>query len=234
MMRRTSRTGKLPPLTPPVRPGTLARLIKPVLAAVSLYTFGALAGDVRIGGGLTSDQAVMEAMHRLASPLLTAAMRLITASGSGPVVSGMAMSLGIRWWRRLGRRAEAIVLLVTLTSSSALGQILKFLFTRPRPQFFPWVTAAIGWSFPSGHTLTAVVMGGLVAWLTGRQLDRRQRAALWFVAGLWAGLVGLSRIYLGVHYPSDVLASWAVGALCLLIASCVHWTTIPCPVHEEV
>lgn len=75
-----------------------------------------------------------------------------------------------------------------------------------------------------------MVLGGLLAWLTGRQLDGWQRAALWAVAGLWAGLVGLSRVYLGVHYPSDVLASLAVGALYLLAALCVHRVTAPRPV----
>ena len=191
------------------------------LATISLYTFGELAGDVGTGAGFTFDQSVMETLHRLASPWLTVTMRLITTSGSGLVAAGIAMGLGVRWWRQAERRAEVIVLLVTMASGAVLGRVLKLIFARPRPQLFPWLTAAGGWSFPSGHTLTAVVLGGLVAWLIGQHLAGKQRAILWVAAGLWAGLVGLSRIYLGVHYPSDVLASLAVGTLCLLLASCV-------------
>ena len=229
-MERTSNADRLLSFVPVSQRRIPAWLTGLALAAMSLYTFGELAGDVRIGEGFAFDRAVMEVMHHLASPWLTVAMRLITASASGLVAIGVAIGLGIRWRRQAGRRPEAVVLLVTLAGSAVLGQALKLFFARPRPRLFPWLIAAGGWSFPSGHTLTAVVLGGLLAWLTGRQLDGWQRAALWAVAGLWAGLVGLSRVYLGVHYPSDVLASLAVGALYLLAALCVHRVTAPRPV----
>jgi len=111
-----------------------------------------------------------------------------------------------------------------------LGQVLKHLFARPRPQLFPWLTGAGGWSFPSGHTLNAVVLGGLLVWLIGWRLSGWRRAALGVWAGLWAALIGLSRVYLGVHYPSDVLASLAVGGLCLLVALYGYRTCVSRPV----
>jgi len=114
------------------------------------------------------------------------------------------------------------VLLVTLAGSTALGQGLKALLARPRPHLFPWLTAAGGWSFPSGHTLTALVLSGILAWLLGRKLKDWRRVVVWAVAGLWAALVGLSRVYLGVHYPSDVMASLAIGGLCLLASLCSY------------
>ena len=221
-MERVSRIGKLSLAMPP--PRTLAWPMGLALAAILLYTFGELAGDVRTGEGFALDQAVMGAMHHLALPWLTTVMRLITSSGSAPMIVALSLGLGICWWRRAERRAEVGILLVTLAGSAALGQGLKFLFARPRPQLFPWLTTAGGWSFPSGHTLNAVVLGGLLAWLIGRRLRGWQRAIPWAVAGLWVGLVGLSRVYLGVHYPSDVLASLVVGGLCLLVALSVHRT----------
>ncbi|MBN1581662.1 MAG: phosphatase PAP2 family protein [Anaerolineae bacterium] len=89
-------------------------------------------------------------------------------------------------------------------------------FARPRPYLFLWYVAATGRSFPSGHTLNAVVLAGLLAWLVGRRLRGWRRVVFDAGIALWALLVGLSRIYLGVHYPSDVLAGLAVGGLCLL------------------
>jgi len=187
------------------------------LAVVLSYVFFELAGDVWSGEGFGFDQQVMGALHVLATPRLTATLQVITASASGLLAYGLALGL-VLYWRQAGRRAEATVLHITLVGSAVLGQGLKVLFARPRPQFYPWLTGAWGWSFPSGHTLTAVVLGGLLAWLIGRKLKDRRQIVLWAVAALWAGLVGLSRIYLGVHYPSDVLASLAVGGLCLLAA----------------
>ncbi len=211
-----------PPSAPAPQPRVRAWLPALALAALFSYTLGDLGADVWAGKGFAFDWSVMEAIHAMASPWLTATMRLVTTGASGLVTIGLALGLGLRWWRQVGRQAEAIMLLVTLASSAALGQGLKLLFARPRPDLFPWLTAAGGWSFPSGHTLNAVVLGGSLAWLVGRRLSSRRRVALWAGAGLWAVLVGLSRVYLGVHYPSDVLASLAVGGLCLLVALYVY------------
>lgn len=200
------------------------------LATLLSYTLGELAADLWAGEGFVLDRVVMGALHGLASPWLTVVMRLVTASASAPVIIVLSLRLGIRWWRQVGRRAEAVILLVTLTSSAALGRGFKLLFARPRPQLFPWLTGAGGWSFPSGHTLTAMVLGGLLAWLMGRRLGGWRQVALWVGAGLWTGLVGLSRVYLGVHYPSDVLASLVVGGLCLVVVLFVHRATVPQPV----
>jgi membrane-associated phospholipid phosphatase len=199
------------------RPRVMTRLPGLALAAVLVCAFGVLASDVWAGEGFALDRVVMGALHGLASPWLTAAMRVVTASASGLMITALALGLGLRWWRQVGRRTEAITLLIALAGSAGLGQGLKLLFARPRPHLFPWLTGARGWSFPSGHTLTATVLGGLLAWLIGRRLSSWRRVALWVGAGLWVVLVGLSRVYLGVHYPSDVLASLAIGGLCLLV-----------------
>ena len=194
------------------------------LAAVLGYAFGELASDVWAGEGFAFDRALMMALHGLALPWLTATMRMITASASGLMAIGVA--LAFYRWRRAGQRAEAVVLLVTLAGSAALGQGLKAFFARPRPHLFPWLTSVGGWSFPSGHTLTAIVLGGVLAWLLGRKLRAWRRVVVWAIAGLWASLVGLSRVYLGVHYPSDVVASLAVGGLCLLATLCCYRVTV--------
>lgn len=202
------------PRSQPIVPSWLLGL---ALVAVLSYLFSGLAANVLTGEEFAFDRPAMEALHSVSSARLTTGMHLITISASGPTTVTLALVLVIRW-RQAGRHIEAVILVVTLAGSAALGQILKALFARPRPQVFPWMTAAGGWSFPSGHTLNAVVLGGLIAWLVGRRLSGWRRGLLWVGAGLWAALVGLSRIYLGVHYPSDVLASMALGGVCLLAA----------------
>ena len=214
-------------IPPPSEVRPLSWPVVLALVAISLTALGELAGDVQPGEASVFDRAVMEAMGNLASPLLTSGLRLVTASASTLVVTGLTLALGIWWWRQSGRRPEVIILFATVAGSAALGQVLKSLYRRPRPQIFPWLAAAGGWSFPSGHTLAAMALGGSVAWLVGWQQSSRRRVAMWGVAGLWTLLVGLSRVYLGVHYPTDVLASVSVGVLCLLLASCIVRIAVP-------
>ena len=206
------------PATPTSEARVLSWPVVLALAVIPLYAFGELARGVRSGEVLLFDRVVMESMDSLASPLMTTSLRLITASASTLVVTCLTLAMSIWWWRQTRRRSEVIILLVTVASSAALGQVLKALFTRPRPQVFPWLTTEGGWSFPSGHTLAATVLGGLVSWFIGGRQNSRRRRRVWGAAALWVILVGASRVYLGVHYPSDVLASVAVGVFCLLLA----------------
>jgi membrane-associated phospholipid phosphatase len=94
-----------------------------------------------------------------------------------------------------------------------LNSLLKLLFARPRPNVFPPLMAETSYSFPSGHTMSAVAVYGLLALL----LWQRGQYAWALLPGLWVPLVALSRVYLGVHYPSDVLASLALGTIWLVI-----------------
>jgi membrane-associated phospholipid phosphatase len=221
-MERTDTSRKPPKVAQLSRSKALTAPVKLALAAALLCAFAGLAGNVTSSRELGFDLPVMRAVRHLESSWLTIVMQATTATASvlGTIV--MALALCIHWWRQVERRPEAIALAVTLAGSAALGQAIKLVFARPRPHLFPWLTAAGGWSFPSGHTLNAVILAGLLAWLVGRRLSGRRRVVLDVVVGLWAALVGLSRVYLGVHYPSDVLASVAVGGLCLLAAWGVH------------
>lgn len=225
MNRGMERTGRHVRL---LQPGSTIRLRVPnwlpglTLAVLLGYLLSELAADVWAREELAFDQSLMEALHRLASPWLTTVILLITHSASSVVTVALVLGLVIRWQRHSERRPDTITLVVTLAGSAALGTALKALFARPRPQVFPWLTGAGGWSFPSGHALNAVVLGGLLVWLIGWRLNGWRRVGLGVLAGLWAALIGLSRVYLGVHYPSDVLASLAVGGLCLLVALYGH------------
>ncbi|GAA4373935.1 phosphatase PAP2 family protein [Hymenobacter koreensis] len=119
------------------------------------------------------------------------------------IIAGLGLP-GLLWWRKL--RREAVEVLATVIGASLLNQLLKMGFGRVRP-----LTALLhqpGLSFPSGHAMIGLALYGMLAW----QLWRHGHHPVWAsLLLLWGLLVGLSRIYLHVHYPTDVLAGFAAG-----------------------
>jgi undecaprenyl-diphosphatase len=116
----------------------------------------------------------------------------------------------LRGWRR-----GAVLVLVTLAGAGVLDLGLKELFARTRPQaFFDYYLAPKSFSFPSGHALFAVCFfGGLAALLSHRLRGRPAQILVWAMALVLIFLIGVSRIYLGVHYPTDVIGGFAVGTV---------------------
>lgn len=114
---------------------------------------------------------------------------------------------------------------VNLACSTVLNQALKFAIQRPRPDISLRLVDIGGFSFPSGHSMAAMAFFGLLMWLTWRFVDdRRLRAALCVVLALMVVAVGFSRVYLGVHYASDV-----IGGFCASMAWLVVYTRVAGP-----
>jgi undecaprenyl-diphosphatase len=104
------------------------------------------------------------------------------------------------------------LLLVTTIGGLLLNNVLKLGFDRPRPQFFDWGTHVMSSSFPSGHAMSAAIVYPTVAYLAARlQKSHWTRLITMLVAAILVLLICLSRVYLGVHYPSDVIAGVVVG-----------------------
>jgi undecaprenyl-diphosphatase len=119
---------------------------------------------------------------------------------------------------RRGRRLDAALLAVTLGGAQLLTWILKAIFERPRPSFEDPVATASWFSFPSGHALSSIAVYGALAYLiVGGGRSSQARALVAGVAFLVA-LIGFSRLYLGVHYLTDVLAGYSAGLAWLLLA----------------
>ena len=148
--------------------------------------------------------------------------REITSLGGGAVLSLMtALVVGYllieRWY------ASALLVLVSVGGGTLLTAGLKGFFERDRPNIVPHLTDALSKSYPSGHSMMSSVVYLTLAVLLARAMKRR-RVKIYFVsAALFLSvLVGLSRVYLGVHYPTDVVAGWAGGTawalLCWLMA----------------
>lgn len=181
------------------------------LVAVGLLgVFLELAEDVWMKEAFAWDAPLMLAIHRWSMPWLDKLMIGVTWIGSpGIYLLAPLTILWLWYWRR--QRMTALALTVSVAGAGILGAALKILFARPRPTVFPPLISELTYSFPSGHTLAAIAFYGFIAYLLWQQ-DRRMGAVL---AWLFALLIALSRIYLGVHYPSDVLGSFSIGLLWL-------------------
>jgi undecaprenyl-diphosphatase len=182
-------------------------------AAGALIVFAWLAHGALRGEAAAFDAAVRNAVHAWATPGLTFAMLCATQLGSAPfllVVGALAI------WRlaAAGRKHAALLLGVAALGGEALDQILKLCFHRPRPEAFFGLTVPPTYSFPSGHALTATCFYGvLAALLAARMRPVAAKAGLWALAAALVALIGLSRVYMGVHYPSDVLAGYAAAVV---------------------
>jgi undecaprenyl-diphosphatase len=176
-----------------------------------------LAEDVWLKEGFSWDAPLMRAIHRLSTPWLDAIMKGITFTASSAAVV-LAAGIALWLWHGQRKRLEALAVIVTLTGSVAINTILKLVFARPRPDIFPPLTVEHSYSFPSGHTSTAIALYGLIAVLLWRAHHRGWA----LLSGLWVLLVALSRVYLGVHYPSDVLGSLALGVLWIFAVTFVY------------
>jgi len=182
-------------------------------ASAALVFFGWLTRVVLAGESMRFDTAVRNGIHAWASTPLTDAMRSITLLGEAPVL--VALGILVVW--RLaaqGRRRAALIFVAACVGAEALSEILKLVFRRPRPEAFFGFAEPETYSFPSGHSVMSACFYGVVAAiLTVRVESRTAKIAIWTAAALLALTIGFSRVYLGVHYPSDVLAGYAAAAI---------------------
>jgi len=182
-----------------------------LLILIASIVFIELAEDVWLKEGFAWDAPLMLALHGLSQPWLDSFFIGITRTAGEWVIVPLGVTAVYLW--RQQKSATAIMILVSFIGAVALNTLLKALFARPRPQIFPQLMVENSFSFPSGHTMAAVAFYGLLAIL----LWRNQRHPWAVLSGLWVFLVAVSRVYLGVHYPSDVLASLAVGTIWLVL-----------------
>ena len=216
---------------PRLEAGALAILI--VLAG-GIWVFVSLADLVSVGATERFDQAVLLAMRSASDPSnpvgppwIEEMVRDFTALGSLGVLL-LITSLTVLYLVLRGNQRAAVFVIVAIVGAWSLSSLLKMGFGRPRPDLVPHITRVSSASFPSGHAMTAaatyMTLGALLA-----RLERRFRVKLFLVgsAMLITLIVGISRVYLGVHWPTDVLAGWAAGAawasLCWLTAYFLQW-----------
>jgi undecaprenyl-diphosphatase len=225
MSGRIDQMGNTSAVSEPRQPGgALVKLLREVGpfallgiagAVLLLLVFAALAEDVFTNEITTLDNNFSIWVHSFSSPTLDAVFSgLSTYVGIVGVVAASVIVFGLLMWRK--HPYEAWRLVLVMVGGMILNEALKFLFHRSRPDLWPGSQFA-GFSFPSGHAMMSFCLFGMLVWLGWRYIHNQAvRIAVTSLCVLLVMLVGLSRIYLGAHFLSDVVAGYLAAAFWLV------------------
>jgi membrane-associated phospholipid phosphatase len=189
------------------------------LSSFCLWVFAQIADSVAEQETLTLiDSALADALYTMATPRTTAIYQVISLFGSQIVFLLTLLVAMYYFWRRLW--LYLWVWLIALTGGEILNLLLKEFFARARPVFETPLVVELNYSFPSGHAMMSMIAYGMLAYFTVLTVKNlRLRILIGFAATLVVLLIGISRLYLGVHFLSDVVAGFAAGGVWL--ATCV-------------
>lgn len=185
-----------------------------------VFVFCVLAANILSGEPFRWDGSLMRGLHQFSRPWLDQVMLGITYTGSELTVITFA---GLLYW--LYRSQEMKFFwgaVISFLGAISLNGLIKLFFARPRPSEFPPLSPAHTYGFPSGHTVAAISLYGFLAYAFW-QNGKKGWAAL---AAGWIFLIAISRIYLGMHYPSDVIGGLVFGGIWLLGVIYAITTTI--------
>ncbi len=181
------------------------------LAIGVIFFFGWLASEVIEGETRAFDNSIRNFFQSIASPTLTEIMIFFTYLGSVyGIILLLTIAVAVLFYRN--HKRAAILLIITMLGESILSFVLKLSFQRPRPEAYFDFKLPSSFSFPSGHAFASLCFfGALALFITSRTAKRHWQIAVWMTAVFLFLIIGISRIYLGVHYPSDVIAGYAAG-----------------------
>jgi undecaprenyl-diphosphatase len=199
-----------------------------VALVAAIWAFLSLAGEVREGELNAFDKWVLAALRHANSPhnalgpkWLTGSMRDITALGSFTVLFLITI-VAVSVLYMHGKKRQAGVLAAGVVLAEISGELLKLFYGRTRPSFAIYGDLPTSLSFPSGHSTVATATYFLLALIvSGLEVRRAAKVLIFSMAALLAIAIGFSRVYLGVHWPSDVIAGWCLGGFWALAASLV-------------
>jgi undecaprenyl-diphosphatase len=185
-----------------------------LVAGFTIWLFAKISNEVLEKETQAFDQATLLTLRHLHTPLRNQIMIGVTALGQPSVLLIVTLSLGI--WLLLKRcRPEAITMVIGTVGALGLNYLLKELFRRARPPIWEHVISVTQYSFPSGHAMISLVVYGLSAYLLAIRFYR-WRGLIFSLSILLILAIGFSRLYLGVHWPSDVAAGYATGIAWLM------------------
>lgn len=202
----------------------LGMLLSLIALGAGIWLFVEIADKVFSGGTTNIDRKILLAFRTpghlddpIGSPMVEEAARDLTALG-GTTVLALLTAIITGYLILDGKQRMALFVIASVGTGALASSLLKELFHRPRPELVPHLMQAFTTSFPSGHSMmSAMVYLTLGALLARSEERRRVKTYLLLVATLLTLTVGVTRVYLGVHWPTDVLAGWTAGAIWALL-----------------
>ncbi len=180
-----------------------------------LFVVAKLAEEVLDRESFAFDKTFLLWLHQFANPNLDNLMLFITNLGNPTTVVIVALvTLFLLWWQRY--REEAKIFVLACLGGLILNSGLKLFFSKPRPKLWHSLISETSFSFPSGHALGSMVLYGFIAYLLAIHYPRFS-AIIYVLAVIIIAAIGISRLYLGVHWPTDIIAGYGVGFLWLMI-----------------
>jgi undecaprenyl-diphosphatase len=198
-------------------------------ACVLLFAFVSLAGEVMEGDTQAFDTKILRALRDPADPSkpigpawIEGPLLDLTSMG-GSTVLGLVVSSVLGFLVLQTRYRTAMVIAITTIGGELLNGAMKYVFNRPRPSIVPQLREVYTTSFPSGHAMESAIVYLTMAAILMRACDSPPtKMYILGIAVLLTALVGISRVYLGVHYPTDVIGGWIIGftwaSVCWLVA----------------
>jgi len=185
-----------------------------LLAGLSLWVFEQIADEVLEKESYALDVGILLAIRRLHTTLLDQAMMGITFIGDPSVLLVVCVGIAV-WLLRQKHRSEATTLVIAAIGAIGLNVLLKHLFNRARPMLWERIVDVGQYSFPSGHAMVSLVIYGFIGYLLATRFGR-YRVWIAIITIFLIIAIGFSRMYLGVHWPTDVAAGYAAGLVWLI------------------
>lgn len=181
------------------------------ICALTLYLLAKLSDQVLEREAFAFDKTVLLSIHQLANPVLDQVMIGITRLGDPrTVVPLTAIIFCLLWLRRYFLEAKFFVL--NALGGAVLSYVLKLAFSKTRPALWPQLISEVTFSYPSGHAIGSMVLYGFLSYVLASIYPRYSRA-FYGAAILLIVTIGFSRLYLGVHWPTDIIAGYGIGFL---------------------
>jgi undecaprenyl-diphosphatase len=185
-----------------------------LLAALGLWLFSAIADEILDKESFTFDKEILLTLRELHTPVLDKVMLGFTFLGEPVILLIMCLVIGT-WLLTRGQRSQATILIIAAGGAVALNTLLKVLFGRARPMLWERVVDVGQYSFPSGHAMISMVIFGTIGYLLSSKFPLWRIGIISLTILLVTG-IGLSRLYLGVHWPTDIVAGYAAGLVWLI------------------
>lgn len=189
------------------------RVVGLLLAGGSLWVFAQIADEVLEKESYALDTRILLAIQRIHNPWLDRVMVVTTFLGDPIVLFVICLVIGI--WLYKQHHSQAITLGIAAIGAVLLNYLLKQLFTRARPALWERIINVRNYSFPSGHAMVSLVIYGVIGYILTNYFPQHRKLITSLTVVLVI-LIGFSRMYLGVHWPTDVAAGYAAGLVWLI------------------